>query len=78
MVDIDEMLPGRGTKGVIFIIRQLQEKHFAKEKHLYIAFVDLKKEFDCVSREMLWWAMRCLGIPEWLVSTSQAFHCKFN
>ena len=48
MVDIDEMLPGRGTKGVIFIIRQLQEKHFAKEKHLYIAFVDLKKEFDCL------------------------------
>ena len=32
-------MPGRGTTDAIFILRQLQEKHLAKSKDLYFAFV---------------------------------------
>ena len=49
-LSIDNMqfgfMPGKGTTNAIFIMRQLQEKHQAKKKKLYYAFVDLEKEFD--------------------------------
>ena len=32
-----------------------------------MAFIDLEKAFDRVPREVIWWAMRKLGIDEWLV-----------
>ena len=38
-------MPGCGTTNTIFILRQLQEKYFAKKKNLYVAFVDLEKAF---------------------------------
>ena len=65
---IDDMqfgfMPGRGTTDAIFIVRQWLEKLLAKNKNLYLAFVDLEKAFDRVPRQILWWAMRKLGIDE--------------
>ena len=77
-VEIDEMqcgfMSGRGTTDAIFIVRQLQEKHLAANKPLYMAFVDLKKAFDRVPRDVIWWAMRKLGIDEWLVRLVQSMY----
>ena len=67
-------MPGRGTTDAIFILGQLQEKHFAKNKKLYFAFVDLEKVFDHVPRKVIWWAMRKLGIEEWIVRFVQAMY----
>ena len=65
-VEINEMQCGfmsdRGTTDAIFIVRQLQEKHLAVNKPLYMAFIDLEKAFDRVPRDVIWWAMRKLGI----------------
>ena len=36
---------GRGTTDAIFIVRQLQEKYLAKNRDLWIAFIDLEKAF---------------------------------
>ena len=51
-VRIDDMqfvfMPGRSTTDAIFVVRQLQEKFYAINKTLYMAFVDLEKAFDCV------------------------------
>ena len=62
-VEIDEMqcgfMSGRGTTDAIFIVRQLQEKHLAANKPLYMAFVDL---------------MCKLGIDEWLVRLVQSMY----
>ena len=72
LVDLDEMqfgfMPGKGTTDAIFIIRQLQEKHQQKKKDLYFASVDLEKAFDRVPREVVRWALRKLGVDEWLVA----------
>ena len=54
-MSIDNMqigfMPGKGTTDAIFIMQQVQEKHQAKKKKLYYAFVDLEKAFDRVPRE---------------------------
>ena len=75
---IDEMqfgfMPGRGTTDAIFIVRQLQEKYLAVNKPLYLAFVDLEKAFDRVPRKVIWWAMRKLGVDEWLVKIVQSMY----
>ena len=77
-VVIDEMqcgfMSGRGTTDAIFIVRQVQEKHLAANKPLYMAFVDLEKAFDRVPRDVIWWAMRKLGIDEWLVRLVQSMY----
>ena len=67
-------MSGRGTTDAIFIVRQLQEKHLAANKPLYMAFVDLEKAFDRVPRDVIWWAMRKLGIDEWLVRLLQSMY----
>ena len=60
-------VPGRGTTDAIFVVRQLQEKYLAANKRLYMAFVDLEKAFDQVPRKVIWWALRKLGVEEWIV-----------
>ena len=63
-----------GTTDVISLVRQLQEKYIAANKLLYMAFVDLEKVFDRVPRDVIWWAMRKLGIDEWLVRLVQSMY----
>ena len=41
---------------------------------LYYAFVDLEKEFDRVPIEVVRWAMRKLGVDEWLIRTDMALY----
>ena len=70
--DIDEMqfefMKGKGTTDTIFIVRQMQEKFRAERKKHYFGFVDLKKAFGRVPREMIRWATHKLGVEGWLVS----------
>ena len=77
-VTIDGMqfgfVPFVGTTDAIFIVRQLQEKYLNKHKDLYFAFVDLEKAFDRIPRKVVWWAMRKLGVEEWLVKVVQAMY----
>jgi hypothetical protein len=65
--------PGRGTTDAIFIVRQVQERYLEK-KDLWMAFVDLEKAFDRVPREIVWWALRRLGVEEWLVTVIRAMY----
>ena len=67
-------MSGRGTTDAIFIVRQLQEKHLAANKPLYMAFIDQEKAFDRVPRDVIWWAMRKPGIDEWLVRLVQSMY----
>ena len=54
-------MPGKGTTDVIFIMRNVEEKHHAKKK-LYYSFADLEKKF--VPREVLRWVLRKMGVDE--------------
>ena len=57
-------IPGRGTTDAIFIMRQLLEKYEMAGRDLYMVFLDLKKAFDCVPREVIWWSLRRKGVLE--------------
>ena len=78
VVSIDDsqfgFVPGRGTTDAIFVVRQLQEKYLAVNKRLYMAFVDLEKAFDRVPRKVIWWALRKLGVEEWIVQLVQGMY----
>ena len=68
-------MAGRSTTDAsIFIVRQLQEKYLAKNKELWMAFVDLEKAFDRVPREVVWWTLRYLSVDEWIVSVIKAMY----
>jgi len=48
-------MKGKGTNDAIFMARQMQENFRVKGKKLYIGFVDLKKAFNRVPREVISW-----------------------
>ena len=54
LVDFGEaqfgFMPGKGTVDALFLVRRLQEEHRAKDKKMYMCFVDLEKAFDRVPR----------------------------
>jgi hypothetical protein len=49
---------GRSTMNVIFLIRQLMEKYRKQKKDMHMIFIDLKKAYDKVSRNVMWWVLQ--------------------
>ena len=45
-----------------------------KVRNSILVFVDLEKAFDRVPREVISWAMRKLGVEEWLVSAVMSMY----
>ena len=50
------------------------ENFRVKGKKLYFGFVNLEEPFDRVPREVISWAMRKLGVEEWLVSAVMSMY----
>ena len=65
---------GGGATGAIFMARQMRESFGVKGGELYFGFVDLEKAFDGVPGEVMGWAMRGLGVGEWLVSAVMSMY----
>jgi len=69
-IEIDDMqfafMKGKGTTDAIFMARQMQENFRVKGKKLCFGFVDLEKAFDRMPRGVISWAVRKLGVEEWL------------
>ena len=64
----------RSTIDMIFSLRQLQEKCREQHMPLYLAFIDLTKAFDLVSRDGLFTVLAKIGCPEKLLSIIRSFH----
>lgn len=67
---------GRGTIDQLFVIRQLSEKFFEKNRSLYNNFIDFRQAFDSVWQEGLWQVLRNFGIPEELVELLEDLYSK--
>jgi len=67
-------MKGKGSTDAIFTVRQMHENFRVKGKKPNFDFVDLKIAFDRVPREVIRWAMRKLGVDEWLVSAVMSMY----
>ena len=67
-------MPGKGTTDALFLGRRLQKEHRAKDKRMYVCFIDLEKAFDRAARRVMEWAMRKKGLPEILVKAMMSFY----
>ena len=65
---------GRSTIDMMFSVRQLQEKCREQRRPLFIAFIDLTKAFDLVSRRGLFNLLEKIGCPPKLLSVISSFH----
>ena len=65
---------GRSTIDMVFSLRQLQEKCREQRQPLFIAFIDLTKAFDLVSRDDLFKILAKIGCPPRLLSIIRSFH----
>ena len=72
-VNIDDM-PGNGTIDAIFITCIMQERFLAKKNDLYFTFVDLEKAFDRVPQQVVTWALRKVGLEEWIIRVVKAMY----
>ena len=64
-------MPEKGTTDAMFALRMLMEKHREGQRELHCIFVDLKKAYDRVLREELWYCMRKSGMAEKYVQLVQ-------
>ena len=48
---------------MIFTVRQLVEKSWAHMTKSFVTFIDLKKAYDSVPRNVMWLALGKLGVP---------------
>jgi len=62
---------GRSCCEQIFTLCQIIEKVQARDRSLYISFVDFQKAFDSVHRVSLWEILKCYGIPEKLSNITE-------
>ena len=58
------------------MVTQLQEKFLEKRKDFFFLFVDLVKAFNKVPRKVIRWALRQLGMEEWLGQTVMTIYEK--
>ena len=55
-------------------MRQVQEKTFEQYRELCSVFIDFRKAFDTVDRELLCKVLRAFGCPTHLVDMIRPFH----
>jgi hypothetical protein len=48
---------------VIFLIRQLMERHREQKKDLHMIFIDLEKVYDKILRNIMWWTLERKLVP---------------
>ena len=53
---------GVSTTDAIFVLMNIITKYLSDNKRLYCIFVDLKKCFDSINRNIMWYKMNKLGI----------------
>ena len=55
---------GRGTADASFILNHIVDKYRENKKPLFVAFVDFKKAYDWVNRDLLWDCLARLGVKD--------------
>ena len=65
---------GRSTVDHIFTLHAAIERQFANDSKLYVAFIDFKKAYDSVNRNILWYVLLRSGIQGKMLRTIKAMY----
>ena len=65
---------GRSTIDHIFTVNAIIEKYLLKNTKLYVAFIDFKKAYDTVNRNVLWSVLLRAGIKGKMLKMIQAMY----
>jgi hypothetical protein len=52
-----DFMPRRSTMEAIFLLKQLMERYQKQKNDLHMIFIDLKKAYDKISKNIMWWAL---------------------
>ena len=73
VVSIDDsqfcFVQGKGTTDAIFVVREISSN---EQEALY--GLHIHKAFDSVAWKVIWWALRKLGVEEWIVRLVQGMY----
>jgi hypothetical protein len=59
---------GRSAADNVFVIQHVQEQYQAGGRPLFAAFIDFRKAYDCVNRELLWQSLAARGVHGGMMS----------
>jgi hypothetical protein len=62
---------GKGTVEAMFVLRHTIELYRSKNRPVYCAFIDFKKAYDCIDRDLLWRAIQAMGVHGDYITTLQ-------
>jgi hypothetical protein len=65
----------RSLSDASFVLRSIMHKCLWCKRPLYMAFVDLRKAYDCIPRDALWRVLSAFGVPDKLVALLADLHC---
>ena len=58
---------------MLFVVRRLRELGRQRKIPLFMSFVDLRKAYDSVDRELLWKVLARSGVPEKIIMVVRKF-----
>ena len=64
----------QGTDEGSFLLKHVIDSYRTLQKPVYAAFVDLRKAYDSIDRELLWKVLRSLGVQDWYLDTLRAMY----
>jgi hypothetical protein len=65
---------GRGLSDASFVVRNVMRECVWHKQALFMAFVDLRKAYDCIPRDALWRVLSAFGVPSKLVALLVDLH----
>ena len=66
--------PGRSTEDNLLLVRQIIDHCKSKKKKCYLAFIDLKKAFDRVRRDILWEVLKKANFSNHVINLIKALY----
>lgn len=66
--------PTRGTPDNVFVLQHTLERARLQGRHVHAAFIDFRKAYDSVNRQLLWAAIKGMGVHGAMLDTLQRMH----
>jgi hypothetical protein len=65
---------GRGTTDDVFVLQHIIEKSKLQRKPLYVAFIDFRKAYDSIDRDLLWTVLAGMGVHGPILTSMQQMY----